>query len=106
MDFIKLLGSKSYKEWNFFFDLNEKNIFNKKSYDELLYYIRSYKDEISNSNLIDKNIVNMLFMWVTTFSWIEEMHRNLTIRIKWLTSDDDINDYYNELIAEIWLLFT
>jgi hypothetical protein len=106
MNFIDLLWPKSFKEWNFFYDLHEKNLFNKKSFYELINNIKLYKENINNKKFIDKKIVGLLFTWVNIFSWIEEMYRNWSVNINWLNEKDDLNDYYNELIAEIWILFS
>lgn len=46
MNFEEVLWYKSFKEWNFFYDLHEKDIFNKESYLDLVKNIRLYKENI------------------------------------------------------------
>lgn len=106
MDFVKKLWMESFKEWSFFYDLHEKDLFNKESYNQLLQDISAYKYTIKENELINKNIVKMLYVWINIFWGKNNMFHDKEISILWVKNWDEFNDYLDELNFEIMQLLS
>jgi len=104
MKYIEIIGTKSFKEWIFFYDLHKKYSFNKKWYEELIENIKTYKASIKNSIYINKNIIKFLFISMWNFSGMVDMLRDREININWIKDWEELNNYYDDLYVEIMQL--
>lgn len=104
MNFEEILWTESFKEWNFFYDLHEKDLFNKEAYLDLIKNIRLYKESIKNSLFINKDIISTIYIWMNIFWWINNMFYDKKIIVKWIQNWDEFNDYLDELNFEVMQL--
>ena len=106
MDFIEMLWHKSFKKWNFFYDLQQLKTFNKLAYDKLIKNIILYKKDIKNKKDINKNIISQIYIFMWIFIWIIRDFEEWKYDIIWIEKKEDLFDYYEELDWEIILLLT
>ena len=106
MNYIKLLWTQSFQEWNFFYELHKNWEFNKNAYQELIWYIQWYKKEIKNDDYIHKDIVSQIYLWKELFGWISDMFDEWKITIKGIKDSNELEDYYNTLEFEIMQLLS
>jgi hypothetical protein len=104
--FINLLWTKSFKDDNFFYNINNNLIFNIELYNELILNIKQYKIEFKNKTYIHKDIVKNFYVNMIKLSEIEKNYHDNNINIIWVNNSDELYNYYDDLSVEFMQLLS
>ena len=105
MDFSKKLWTKSFREWNFFYEMHEKLHFDKNLYNEFLENIILYAKNIKDDIYVDKDIMKNLYNCMNLVWWIERMYHENKIQVTWITIEE-LYDCNERMTIEIYNLLS
>lgn len=101
MNFEEVLWYKSFKEWNFFYELIENNKFSINSYNELIENLKKYRDITKKDVNINKDIIQQLYIFMRLYIWTIRDYEEWKYIIYWVKNAEELFDYYEELDTEV-----
>lgn len=87
MNFEEVLWYKSYREWNFFYELIEN--------------LKKYRDITKKDVSINKDIIQQLYIFMRLYIWTIRDYEEWKYIIYWVKNAKELFDYYEELDTEV-----
>lgn len=105
-NFDVILGSESYKNGSFFYEINENNNFDINLFNTLIENLKLFNLETKNRKTINKKIISHLYIFMWLLIWSINDIQKWKYKIKWIPKNKSLIDFYEILDSEIINIIT